>query len=64
MRHDFERLRRVATFFGRQATPERQDGFIDSFGVVVGLHLEIPMERRPEPIRKADANQIHLFNPR
>jgi hypothetical protein len=37
-------------------------GFIDSFGVVFGLHLEIPREWRPESIREADVDQIHVLS--
>jgi hypothetical protein len=56
MRQDTERLRRVPPLIDREAGPECQDGFIDSFGVVVSLHLEVPVERRPVSIREADAN--------
>ncbi len=59
MRRDIERVRRVPPLLERQATPECQDSFIDSFGVVVSLHLEVPVERRPVSIREADADQLH-----
>lgn len=59
MRRNTDRMCRVPSLFGGQAAPERQDSLIDSLCVIVSLHLEIPVERRPVPIRKADANEVH-----
>jgi hypothetical protein len=56
MRQDTERVRRVPPLFTRHASPERPNGLINSVGVVVSFHLEIPVERTPETIREADAN--------
>src|SRR5579859_118380 len=50
MRQDSDVLYSVFTLRLSQSAPEETHCFIASFSVVIGFHLKVPMEWRPEPV--------------
>lgn len=59
MRDNSDGLSRVFTLALSEAGAEREYGFADGFGIVVGVALKVPMERGIESVFEGAAYEIH-----